>query len=52
MVRWSSNWCIYLNMKTCNVLYSGEKNTNCDYFMSLGLDIGLVVRRSVSGYRG
>ena len=26
----------YFNTKKCNVLHSGEKNTDCDYFMSVG----------------
>ena len=36
MLMWSSNWCFYLNTNICNVLHSGEKNTDCDYFMSTG----------------
>ena len=36
MLMWSSNWCLYLNTNKCNVLHSGEKNTDCDYFMSIG----------------
>ena len=37
MLKWSSNWCLYFNTNKCNVLHSGEKNTDCDYFMSIGL---------------
>ena len=36
MLKWSSNWCLYLNTNKCNVLHSGKKNTDCDYFMSIG----------------
>ena len=36
MVIWSTDWCLYFNTKKCNVLHSGEKNTNCDYIMSVG----------------
>ena len=36
MLMWSSNWCLYFNIIKCNVLHSGEKNTDCDYFMSIG----------------
>ena len=36
MLKWSSNWCLYLNTNKCSVLHSGEKNTDCDYFMSIG----------------
>ena len=36
MLRWSSKWCLYSNTNKCNVLHSGEKNTDCDYFMSIG----------------
>ena len=36
MLKWSSNWCLYLNRNKCCVLHSGEKNTDCDYFMSIG----------------
>ena len=36
MIKWSSNWCLYLNTNKCNVLNSGENNINCDYFMSIG----------------
>ena len=35
MLKWSSNWCLYFNTNKYNVLYSGEKNTDCDYFMSI-----------------
>ena len=35
--KWSSNLCLYFNTNKCNVLHSGEKNTDCDYFMSIGL---------------
>ena len=35
-VKWSSNWCLYFNTNECNLLHNGEKNTNCDYFMSIG----------------
>ena len=34
--NWSTDWCLYLNTKKCDVLHSGEKNTNCDYFMPVG----------------
>ena len=36
MLEWSSNWCLYFNKSKCSVLHSGEKNTDCDYFMSIG----------------
>ena len=36
MVNWSCNWCLYFNANKYNVLHSGEKNTDCDYFMSIG----------------
>ena len=36
MLKWSSNWCLYFNTNKCNALHSGEKNTDCDYFMSIG----------------
>ena len=36
MIKWSTDSCLYLNTKRCNVLHTGEKNTNCDYFMSVG----------------
>ena len=36
MLKWSSNWCLYLNRNKCCVLRSGEKNADCDYFMSIG----------------
>ena len=36
MLRWSSHWCLYLNTDKCSVLHIGEKNTDCDYFMSIG----------------
>ena len=36
MLMWSRNWCLYLNTNKCSVLHSGEKNTYCDYFMSIG----------------
>ena len=36
MLKWSSNWCFYFNTNKCSVLHSGEKNTDCDYFMSIG----------------
>ena len=35
MLKWSSNWCLYLNTNKCNVLHSREKNTDCHYFMSI-----------------
>ena len=35
MLKWSSNWCLYFNTSKCSV-HSGEKNTDCDYFMSIG----------------
>ena len=34
--KWSTDWYVYLNAKKCNVLHSGERNTYCDYFMSVG----------------
>ena len=36
MVKWSTDWCLYINTKKCSALHTGEKNTNCDYFMSAG----------------
>ena len=36
MLKWSSNWCLRLNTNKCSALHSGEKNTDCDYFMSIG----------------
>ena len=36
MLKWSSNWCLCFNANKCSVFYSGEKNTDCDYFMSIG----------------
>ena len=36
MLKWSSNWCLYFNTNKCSVLHSGEKNTDWDYFMSIG----------------
>ena len=36
MFKWSSNWCLYFNTNKCSVLHGGEKNTDCDYFMSIG----------------
>ena len=36
MVKWSRNWCLYINTNKSNVLHSGENNINCDYFMSIG----------------
>ena len=36
MLKWSSKWCLYFNTNKCHVLHSGEKNTDCDYFMSIG----------------
>ena len=35
MLKWSSNWCLYFNTNNCNVLHSGEKTTDCDYFMCI-----------------
>ena len=35
MLKWSSNWCVYFNINKCNVFHCGEKNTDCDYFMSI-----------------
>ena len=35
MVMWSSNLCFYLNTNKCNVLQCGEKNINCEYFVSI-----------------
>ena len=36
MLKWSSKWCLYITTNKCNALHSGEKNTDCDYFMSIG----------------
>ena len=36
MVKWPTDWCFYFNIRKYNVLHTGEKNTNCDYFMSVG----------------
>ena len=36
MLKWSSNWCLYFNTDKCSVSHSVEKNTDCDYFMSIG----------------
>ena len=36
MLKWSCNRCLYFNTNKCSVLHSGEKNTDCDYFMSIG----------------
>ena len=36
MLKWSSNCCLYFNTNKCNVLHRGEKNIDCDYFMSIG----------------
>ena len=36
MLKWSSKWSLYFNTNKCSVLHSGEKNTDCDYFMSIG----------------
>ena len=36
MLMWLSNWCRYFNTNNCNILHSGEKNSDCDYFMSIG----------------
>ena len=36
MLMCSSIWCLYFNANKCSVLHSGEKNTDCDYFMSIG----------------
>ena len=36
MLMCSSNWCLYFNTSKCSVLHSGEKNTDCDYCMSIG----------------
>ena len=36
MLKLSSNLCLYFNTNKCNVLHSGEKNTDCDYFISIG----------------
>ena len=36
MLRWSSNLRFYFNTHKCSVLLCGEKNTDCDYFMSIG----------------
>ena len=47
IVEWSTDWCLYFSTKKCNVLHSGEKNTNCNFFMSVvevdyKLNIGLI----------
>ena len=34
MLKWSSNWCLYLNTNKCN--NSGDKTADCDYLMSIG----------------
>ena len=39
MLKWSSKWCLYINTNKCNVLHSEEKNTDCDYFMSVDYKI-------------
>ena len=36
MLKWSSNLCLYFDTNKCSVLQSGDKNTDCDYFMSIG----------------
>ena len=36
MVESSTDWSLYFNTKKCNVLHSGEKNTNCYYLMYVG----------------
>ena len=36
ILKSSSNWCLYLSTNKCSVLHSGEKITDCDYFMSIG----------------
>ena len=36
IICWSSNWCLYFNINKCSVLHSGEKNTYCNFFMSIG----------------
>ena len=36
MLKWSSNLCLYFNTNKRSVLHSGEKNTDCGYFMSIG----------------
>ena len=36
MIKWSTDWCLYFNTKMSNVLHIGEKNTSCDYFISIG----------------
>ena len=36
MVKWSTDRYLYFNTRKCNVLHSGVKNCNCDYFMSVG----------------
>ena len=35
MLKWSSNLYLFLNTHKCNVLHGGEKNSDCDYFMSI-----------------
>ena len=36
MLRWLSNWYLYLNTDKCNVLHGRGKNTDCDYFICIG----------------
>ena len=36
MLKWSRNLYLYLNTNKCNVLHSGKKNIDYDYFMSIG----------------
>ena len=36
MLKWSSNLCLHFNTNKCSVLHSGENNSDCDYFMSIG----------------
>ena len=47
MLRWPSNWCLYFNTNKCSALHSGEKNTDCDYFMSIG-EVNYKINKSVS----
>ena len=36
MLKWSSDWHLYFNTNKCNVMHSGEKNSDCDYFIYIG----------------
>ena len=45
MLKWSNNWCLYFSTNKCSVLHSGEKNTDCDYFMSIG-EVDYIINNS------